>query len=401
LTAGHCVDAAPNAVWFRVAGRWHRAGGWVVHPEHDPDCDPSVNLGLCAFDLAVLHLSTTPAGVAPVPISPNPPLTQQDAQLVGYGYTRADGRFDWTRRIANNDVEQVLLNLFVMIDSGTNEGGTCNGDSGGPTFAVVDGREVLLGVHKAADCTTLSADSRVDRIARRTHDDTPSWIEQNVNGDAVSIAPALEADDPAWFGDPSGRERTWTTLPSAPGRTALGRSWNYAMGYHFTAMQDGTIAGLGGTFTGTKIIRLFDRDTGELLEETYATADGDVYGPVQLGHRRYGYSPISPVPVYEGNRYTAAVYLEGSGGAYRTGMTFPYRLGGVRIDASTYVYTGNAPDRRPTNSTTRYLYGQADVAFVAAFCGDGFVNRNRDRQETCDDGNTVGGDGCSSLCLVE
>ena len=31
------------------------------------------------------------------------------------------------------------------------------------------------------------------------------------------------------------------------------------------------------------------------------------------------------------------------------------------------------------------------------FCGDGFLASN----ETCEDGNTANGDGCSSLCMVE
>lgn len=34
----------------------------------------------------------------------------------------------------------------------------------------------------------------------------------------------------------------------------------------------------------------------------------------------------------------------------------------------------------------------------AIFCGDGVVNQ---ASEECDDGNTVGGDGCSSICTIE
>src|SRR5262249_367461 len=40
---------------------------------------------------------------------------------------------------------------------------------------------------------------------------------------------------------------------------------------------------------------------------------------------------------------------------------------------------------------------QGDPACTGGFCGDGVLNPG----EECDDGNQVGGDGCSSLCTVE
>ncbi len=130
--------------------------------------------------------------------------------------------------------------------------------------------------------------------------------------------------------------------------------WNYAMGYHFTPLVDGEIQELGGFFNGTKTVRLFENRTGALLGEAQVTATNS-----------WGYSPIKPVPVLAQETYTVAVYLAGSGASYRSGIDLlPQVYGDIRIEGSTYAFTGSDPGARPTNLVTTRMYGQADIRFA-------------------------------------
>ena len=131
-------------------------------------------------------------------------------------------------------------------------------------------------------------------------------------------------------------------------------SWNYAMGYHFTPNMDGRISQLGGLFMGEKIVRLFDRDSGELLTEAMVSSAND-----------WSYAPVAPVSVYARQRYTIAVYLAGSGGSYQylNQDALPIKTGNIRIDGTTYISTATVPDARPTNSTTGYMFGTPDFIF--------------------------------------
>jgi hypothetical protein len=133
----------------------------------------------------------------------------------------------------------------------------------------------------------------------------------------------------------------------------LNIGWNYAMGYHFTPTQNGFISQLGGLFSGTKTVRLFDRTTGAVLATATVTSQNN-----------WSYVNIPPVPVQANRSYTVAVYLAGTGGSYRTGITaLPRTSGDVRIDGSTFVLTTTNPTARPTNVVTTVMYGQADVQF--------------------------------------
>ncbi len=82
----------------------------------------------------------------------------------------------------------------------------------------------------------------------------------------------------------------------------------------------------------------------------------------------WSYTNISPVTVQANQTYTVAVYMAGSGASYRySGSSmFPMTVGGnLRIESSTYAYTGSQPDRIPTNTVnSHYMYGQADVRFI-------------------------------------
>ncbi|MCP4249844.1 MAG: DUF4082 domain-containing protein, partial [bacterium] len=141
---------------------------------------------------------------------------------------------------------------------------------------------------------------------------------------------------------------------NANGTQRLNVNWNYAMGYHFTPLVSGQVTELGGLFNGTKVVRLYNNATGTLLAQTTVSAAND-----------WAYAPITPVNVQAGTTYTVAVYLAGTGGSYRYGITtLPQTYGQVRIEGTTYAATSSNPNARPTNTVTTYMYGQADVKFA-------------------------------------
>lgn len=141
---------------------------------------------------------------------------------------------------------------------------------------------------------------------------------------------------------------------NANGNLTTNIAWHYAMGYHFTPLVDGEVLELGGFFNGTKTVRLYNRSTGVLLAETQVT-----------GANNWAYSPIKPEPVLAGENYTVAVYLEGLGGSYRTGIVpLPQDYGDIRIEGSTYLSTLSGTADRPTNLNTTTMFGQADIRFA-------------------------------------
>jgi len=130
-------------------------------------------------------------------------------------------------------------------------------------------------------------------------------------------------------------------------------SWNYTMGYSFTPQKDGKITQLGGFFTGEKLVRVWNKLSGEELTSVYLTG--------QFGQWRH--VEIFPVDVYAGMTYLVGVYLGGSGGAYQYSVQpFPQTYGDIVINSSCYV-PGNG---RPQYCTTTRMYGQVDIGFTPA-----------------------------------
>ncbi|MBI3182497.1 MAG: DUF4082 domain-containing protein [Myxococcales bacterium] len=162
-----------------------------------------------------------------------------------------------------------------------------------------------------------------------------------VSGDGCSSACTFEPGGGAW-------------ASIANGTQSVNIAWHYAMGYHLTPLVDGVITDLGGLFNGAKTVRLFEKATGALLREATVTSANS-----------WSYAPVTPVAVRAGTTYTVAVYLANSGASYRYSITpLPRTNRGLRIDASTYIYTAVNPSAIPTNSIYSTMYGQADVIFV-------------------------------------
>jgi cysteine-rich repeat protein len=194
---------------------------------------------------------------------------------------------------------------------------------------------------------------------RRSNDTRSDGVVVATSFCGDGIVDAGERCDDANFASNDGCSATcqietrqvWQSIANGTQRTNI--AWNYAMGYHFTPTQNGFITRLGGLFNGTKTVRLFDRTTGAVLATAQVTSANG-----------WSYVDIPAVPVQSGRSYTVAVYLAGSGGSQRTGITaLPRTSGDVRIDGSTFALTTTNPTARPTNVVTTVMYGQADVVF--------------------------------------
>ena len=150
-----------------------------------------------------------------------------------------------------------------------------------------------------------------------------------------------------------GSEAIWKETKTFSAVPTLNQSLDEAEGYHFTPYNDGEIHALGGYFSGTKTVKLFNRTTGVVLATARVT---DNYN--------WSYTPITPVPVTAGAAYTVAVYLEGSGGSIVTDALLPRNSKFARIDGATSISTAGSSDARPVNSLTNgVMKGQADVKF--------------------------------------
>jgi hypothetical protein len=174
---------------------------------------------------------------------------------------------------------------------------------------------------------------------------------------------------------------TTCTAPQYPGQSQFdgtpigtGIGWSYNMGHRFTPNAAGGVTALGGYYSGTKTVRLYDYATGAVLGSAAHTSAN-----------AFSYTTVEPIDLAAGSTYVVAAYMNGSGaaydGPYATGATYE----DITIDCpGTYLYNSTG---MPTNCTT-YYYGMADLEFqksAGSFCGDG----------TCS-----GGEDCAS-CAVD
>jgi hypothetical protein len=189
LTAGHCVgDGATGArVWFDTdltdneeypyGGETSIEGTPIPHPDYNwGDADPH-DVGLVILDEEVdIELATLP----------DPGLLSQlkkDRILraggpegawfteVGYGGTLASWPppelvYDRIRRVIESEyVALTQVHLHLSQKAVFDEGGTCFGDSGGPSFWVdCEGNEVVVAVTSTGDaqCVATGLNYRVD-----------------------------------------------------------------------------------------------------------------------------------------------------------------------------------------------------------------------------------------------
>lgn len=136
------------------------------------------------------------------------------------------------------------------------------------------------------------------------------------------------------------------------GTLQVGSAWNYTMGYGFTPNKTITVTALGGLFNGAKTVYLFNRTTGAVLASASVTSAN-----------AWAYTNITPVTLAAGTAYSVAVYLAGSGGAYRSGtVATPRALADATINGSCYR-SGSALEPCAGSMVSGTHYGMADLKY--------------------------------------
>ena len=174
ITAAHCVDPAlvglPDPVYRIYVGNdvyanpaasdFYAVQATIADPAFIPQAIASKG-----HDVGVV-VTTDPLPIAPMPFATalDASIIGQSARLVGYGETdpadsSSDGvRHSGTTTIAKLDDHQIIT--ADQLPSG------CEGDSGGPLFVTMNGKETLAGVisHGTAseNCAGASYVERVD-----------------------------------------------------------------------------------------------------------------------------------------------------------------------------------------------------------------------------------------------
>jgi len=192
LTAAHCVA---SRVVFELAGRNYSSQQIIVHPNYG---------SRTLDDLAIVTLAEAPSGVAPSPINTAPLRVGQSLTLVGYGSPGFG-----IKRYGTNTIDSVGSTTFTF----TGNSNVCEGDSGGPTFVVVDGEQRQAGIHtqRIGPCGYGGRDMRVDAYAQ--------WIEQTAQGSLAGPGdgspPSQEPTGPAGEGESCGSRECATGLVCA------------------------------------------------------------------------------------------------------------------------------------------------------------------------------------------
>ena len=162
-TAGHCIDPTPpEQVYFGTDPGAKKKGTLIavsdskVHP--DFDADSLVN------DIGLIGLASK-APVAPVNIFTgdfDASFKGLAVRLVGFGATGIGQDGNLRKRSGNTTIDSFGDDDFRFHPTPSQ---TCNGDSGGPAFATVDGKEVVIGLASSGDqnCQTYGRDMRIDR----------------------------------------------------------------------------------------------------------------------------------------------------------------------------------------------------------------------------------------------
>lgn len=182
LTAAHCVDpqvvglstqaqvTSSIKVHFGTVNVFQSQGTVVTASDSIPDPMFNVN-ALGSHDAGLIKLSQPVTDVKPVQINLDPVMAPVGVQvtMVGFGATATGGG-------GSVGVEYVVQQTSITCDPRVGDNtnllcfsqvdgkGKCEGDSGGPSFATLDGKLLEVGVTSFGDqsCSQFGADTRVD-----------------------------------------------------------------------------------------------------------------------------------------------------------------------------------------------------------------------------------------------
>lgn len=176
LTAAHCLPGVGNGqATFVVNGQTYQSSKVTIHPDYNDN-----NFGR-GDDIAIITLSRPVTGVTPMEINRTTPQIGTMLTLVGFGEGgTSTGGFDPNddgKQVGQTRLEGVTAEHITWNFDSHNEANTAPGDSGGPAFINVGGKQVIAGVTSGGtgDAHQLgdeSFDTRVDVHA--------AWIDSIV-----------------------------------------------------------------------------------------------------------------------------------------------------------------------------------------------------------------------------
>jgi uncharacterized protein (TIGR03382 family) len=187
LTAGHCVESGMTYT-FDVGGGTYQVSSALRHPQYNSNVIDGG--GSNANDIALMFLSQAP-NVATATISGSVPTVGLPITIVGYGVSSETGQDDG-RRIGQAAVGWVGATELGWNGSSTIST-TCYGDSGGPAFATIGGKEVQISI-----CSRGTDVCGVDDVQTRV-DSFSSWIVTSAKGDVIlggSSTPTTDTQAP-------------------------------------------------------------------------------------------------------------------------------------------------------------------------------------------------------------
>jgi len=163
LTAAHCVDPLMRAHRGSVFVGADVSGPGTRIAVIDQRVDPTFDRARGDHDLALLLLAE-PAAPSPVPLTDHDASTLEpgaELRTVGYGVTDPGTDTEGTRR--GGVMSLTELDAFNL-SSAPSPAMSCDGDSGGPVFATIDGVETLVAVTSSGDrnCAVSARNARVD-----------------------------------------------------------------------------------------------------------------------------------------------------------------------------------------------------------------------------------------------
>lgn len=164
LTAAHCLDGvAPSTLKFVVGTNIAAPDAVIAVSSVTPH--PGYDAAKLENDIGFVTLESDP----PVPAVGLVPSMDQgwvgrELTFVGYGITSGNGGGSGNKRSVVMPIHSVGSTRFSYQIAGKN---TCNGDSGGPAFAQVDGEWLVAGVtsYGDANCSYYGVDTRADTFA--------------------------------------------------------------------------------------------------------------------------------------------------------------------------------------------------------------------------------------------
>lgn len=171
LTAAHCIQGlSPSSVTVRFGSVSMFSGGATRGASMLIPKPGFSQSALGRYDIGLIKLAAPITDIKPVPVNLNPAKAPVGIKvtMVGFGATSVGGGGAGTQFM----VEQTSVscqsfgssNTELLCFSQTNGTGKCSGDSGGPSFAMIDGVFTQVGVTSFGDqdCQYYGADTRTD-----------------------------------------------------------------------------------------------------------------------------------------------------------------------------------------------------------------------------------------------